>query len=147
MPRMSILEGEEKCDFDSVPLFTSTERKRFFLTPPRVENLMASLRTPTNKMCFLLMLGYFKASSRFYRNPFNAADVQYVARKLGHFRGIIDEEPLDESTYRRNRKIILDDLGWQSFNDQSKSKMLERIQPRVRSQSRLKMRLARSIDA
>ena len=38
MPRMRILEGEEKCAFDSVSLFTSTERKRFFSTPPRVEN-------------------------------------------------------------------------------------------------------------
>ena len=76
MPRMRILEGEEKCAFDSVPLFTSTERKRFFSTPPRVETLMASLRTPTHKLCCLLMPGYFKASSRFYRNPFNEADVQ-----------------------------------------------------------------------
>ena len=146
MPRMSILDGEEKFDFDSVPLFTSIERKRFFSTPPRVEKLIASLRTPTNKIWFLLMLGYFKASSRFYRNQFNKADVQYVARKLGYSRGIIDEEPLDETTYRRNRKIILDYLGWQPFNDQFKSKMLERIQPMVRSQSRLKMMLARSID-
>ena len=69
-----------------------------------------------------------------------------MARKRGYFRGIIDEAPLDESTYRRNRKIILDDLGWPSLNDPFKSKMLERIQPRVRSQSRLKMMLARSID-
>lgn len=91
MPRMSILDGEEKFDFDSVPLFTSIERKRFFSTPPRVEKLMASLRTPTNKMWFLLMLGYFKASSRFYRNQFNEADVQYVARKLGYSPGIVDE--------------------------------------------------------
>ena len=29
MPRMSILEGEEKMEFDSPPLFNSAERKRF----------------------------------------------------------------------------------------------------------------------
>ena len=62
------------------------------------------------------MLGYFKASARFYRSQFNEADVQYVARKLGFFRGVVDEEPLDESTYRRHRNTILDYLGWKSFD-------------------------------
>ena len=76
MPRMSILEGEEQLEFDSPPLFNSAERKRFFATPPKVESILDSLRTPTNQVWFLLMLGYFKASARFYRSQFNEADVQ-----------------------------------------------------------------------
>jgi hypothetical protein len=54
---MSILNGDEKSEFDSPPLFNSAERKRFFATPPRVESMLASLRTPTNEAWFLLMLG------------------------------------------------------------------------------------------
>ena len=32
MPRMSVIDGDEKLEFDSPPLFNSAERKRFFAT-------------------------------------------------------------------------------------------------------------------
>lgn len=110
MPRTSILKGEERLEFESPPLLNSAERKRFFATPPRVEEMLASHRTPTNQVWFLLMLGYFKATGRFFRSQFNEADVHFAARRLGYC-GVVDEEPLDESTYRRHRRAILDYLG------------------------------------
>ena len=57
MPRMSILTANEKEAFESPPVFNAAERKRFFDTPPRIEATIRSLRTPTNQVCFLLMLG------------------------------------------------------------------------------------------
>jgi hypothetical protein len=56
--------------------------------------------------------------------------VQYVAHKLGYFRGVVDDEPLGESTYRRHRQAILDYLGWQSFNSRAEAEMIAHIHPR-----------------
>lgn len=146
MPRTSILKGEERLEFESPPLLNSAERKRFFAIPPRVEKMLASHRTPTNQVWFLLMLGYFKVTGRFFRSQFNEADVQFAVRRLGYFRGVVDEEPLDESTYRRHRRTILDYVGWQPFAVNAERELVEHIQPMIRSQSRPKYILARTID-
>jgi hypothetical protein len=46
-------------------VFNSDRRKRFFDFPLKIRHLAANLRTPINKLCFLLSCGYFKASKRF----------------------------------------------------------------------------------
>lgn len=67
MPRISILNADEKAAFESPPIFNSAERKRYFDVPPHVEAILESLRTLANQACFLLMLGYFKTTKQFYR--------------------------------------------------------------------------------
>jgi hypothetical protein len=59
MPRMQILTPAEHVKFDTLPHFHSVERKRFFDLSHSLDPLLASFRTPTNQMCFVLTLGYF----------------------------------------------------------------------------------------
>ena len=40
MPRMSILNAEEKQEFDSPPEFNSVERKQYFDITPRIEETL-----------------------------------------------------------------------------------------------------------
>ena len=108
MPRMSILAANEKESLESPPVFNAAERKRFFDTSPRIEATIRSLRTPTNQVCFLLMLGYFKATKQFYRTQFHDSDLQFVARRLGYFPKVVERRALDEATYRRYRSEILE---------------------------------------
>src|SRR6266581_4735743 len=64
MPRMHILTPAEHVKFDTPPHFHSVERKRFFDISQSLDPLLASFRTPTNQMCFVLTLGYFRATKR-----------------------------------------------------------------------------------
>lgn len=62
MPRMQILTPAEYAMFDTPPQFSSVERKRFFTLSQSLDPLLASFRTPTNQMGFVLALGYFKTT-------------------------------------------------------------------------------------
>jgi hypothetical protein len=76
MARMKIFNSLEKETFESPPLFSSAERKRFFSLPLMLEDSMANLRTPTNKVCFLVTAGYFKARHRFFAKQFHRMDIE-----------------------------------------------------------------------
>jgi hypothetical protein len=57
MPKMKIFNSLEKEAFDSPPVFNSAERKKFFSLSVLLNESMADLRTPTNKVCFLTLRG------------------------------------------------------------------------------------------
>src|ERR1700719_1884009 len=69
--------------FESPPEFNSGERKRFFSLSLLLKESQASLRTPTNKVCFLVAAGYFKARRKFFARQFRSTDIEYVARQIG----------------------------------------------------------------
>lgn len=146
MPRRCILTADEKAVFETPPLFSAAERKRFFSTPTQVEAILNTLRTPTNRACFLLMLGYFKSGNRFYRNQFHDGDVSFVGRRFGYFPELLDPGSLDEATYRRYRSAILEYLGFTPFDNSVNRDLLHHLQPMVRSQARAKFMLKRALD-
>ena len=82
MPRMKIFNTLEQATFDTPPVFNSAERKQFFALPLTLKDAMASLRTPTNKVCFLAAVGYFKARRKFFSRNVNLADINYISRQL-----------------------------------------------------------------
>ena len=59
MPRMKILNAVEQDTFASPPVFTTAQRRHHFDFPLEVQQLAATLRTPTNQLGFLLSWGYF----------------------------------------------------------------------------------------
>ena len=89
MPRMHILTPAEYAAFETPPVFTTLERQRFFDLPPSLEHLLGTFRTPTNQLCFVLTLGYFKATNRFFARQFHDPDAIYVARQLGGSLGCL----------------------------------------------------------
>jgi hypothetical protein len=83
MAKMKIFNSLEEAEFESPPKFNSIERKHFFATSIVINELLENLRTPTNKVCFLVALGYFKARRRFFYRKFMPADIEFVANQLG----------------------------------------------------------------
>lgn len=82
MARMKILNSHEAAAFDSPPKFDSAERKRFFSISQTINGLLETLRTPTNQVCFLILVGYFRAKRKFFRRQFYPADIVFVAHQL-----------------------------------------------------------------
>lgn len=56
MPRMNILHTVEREAFESAPMFNSFQRQHYFDFPHTIQQAAASLRTPANQLCFLLVL-------------------------------------------------------------------------------------------
>ena len=83
MPRMKILNKLEREAFESPPHFNSAERKRFFSLPKALNDIVEGLRTPANKVFFIVTAGYFQASRKFFAKPFLSADIEFVAQQIG----------------------------------------------------------------
>ena len=63
---------------------TTAQRRHHFDFPLEVQQLAATLRTPTNQLGFLLSWGYFTATKQFFLpQTFRPLGIEYVARHLG----------------------------------------------------------------
>ena len=83
MPLLTILPSEDVTKFEQPPVFTAEERKHFYTLPKWAEEIVSTLQTPANKIGFILQLGYFRATKKFYvPHTFHQADIQFIARRL-----------------------------------------------------------------
>lgn len=144
MAKMKIFNSLEEAEFESPPKFNSVERKHFFATSIAINELLENLRTPTNKVYFLITLGYFKARRRFFYRNFMPADIEFVANQLRVNPMSVHPEQYDKATYLRHRKLILLYFGWQKF-DEDFAKL--EVQSLVKIQHRPKVILLQLIDS
>ncbi len=147
MPRLQILTPAEYTAFETPPFYTREERKRFFYLSQSVLSRLTIFRTPINQIGFVLTLGYFLATKRFFARQFHETDAAYVAKQLGFLPGVFDLDTYDEATARRHRNIILDDLGFQPFDSFAKGHLRKEIHTMVRSQVRPKAILLHLFDS
>ena len=83
MARLQILTPSEVRAFDTPPVFTASDRERFFQIPASLHTLLSAQRTVTNRIGLLITIGYFRATKRFFTQPFHSADIDDVAQRLG----------------------------------------------------------------
>ena len=146
MPRMNILNAEEKREFDSPPEFNSVQRKQYFDITPRIEETLDRLQSPTNNVCYLVTIGYFKATKRFFGRQFHDRDIDYAARKLGYLPEIVSTDDYDEASCRRHQRFIREHLGYAKWDDEAKAMVATEIRDMVRSQSRMKFIFRHVVD-
>jgi Tn3 transposase DDE domain/Domain of unknown function (DUF4158) len=83
MTILTILSPEEIQLFEQPPQFTTDERKSYFHLPKGAEEIIETLQTPASKVGFLLLLGYFRATKKFYApDTFSQADIVFAKRRL-----------------------------------------------------------------
>ena len=113
MRQMPILSTTEWDMFESPPVFNSTERHRYLHLSQGLNEILVTLRTQANQVHFLLSLGYFRATGRFFAGKYQPSDVEYVASKLSLLPGMVDISGYDlKATASRHRKLVLDYLGF-----------------------------------
>ncbi len=123
---LKILSQQDIMVFEFPPEFNSEERKRFFDLPKRTLELIESIKTPTNKVGFVLQLGYFKAVNRFFvAKKFHKQDIEFVSRQLQFSSDGIYLEKYIEATFVRHQEIILENFGFQPFNEPTKLILIE----------------------
>lgn len=106
--RLSILTDSERSFIYDLPNFTNLERKHYFDLEKIEKDIVANkLNGITSKIYFILQLGYFKLSHRFFKFTFNevVGDIAYILEKY------FPEQPLKTIKQNCDRKTI--------FNHQS----------------------------
>ena len=129
------------------PKFNSAERKQFFTLSKAIEDLLEKLGTPTNKVCFLVTMGYFKARRRFFARQLRQVDIEFVAARMGTNPLEIHLKTYSRETYARHQRFILEHLGYSSFNEVAKKFAVHEIQNLVRLQCRPKQILLNVIQS
>ena len=132
MARLSVLSPQEAKEFDEPPIFDSIDRKRFFDMTVMLRNTLDRLRTPSNKVLFLISYAHFKARKRFYDGPVLNKDLEYATNILN-----LDINSIDISYSQRTRlnhqAIILKLLGYTSFSDCKQEELNNYIYFQVKS--------------
>lgn len=146
MVKMKIFNTSEQNAFESPPIFNSAERKKFFIQHLVFKELIENLRTPTNKTCFLVTAGYFKARNRFFSRQFYTKDLEFVALKIGVNISEVQLNDYDRATYHRHQVIILNHFGFSPFDSQAKDFIELEISKMVRVQFRSKLILLEIIQ-
>jgi hypothetical protein len=146
MPRMKIFNSLEKEAFESPPVFDSKERKRFFSLSLVQSSILANLRTSTNRVCFLVAAGYFKARRKFFARQFRQTDIEYVARQLEVNPSEVCVEDYSKETYTRHQRAILDHFGFQPFDEIATIFTITELAALVRVQFRPKLVLLKIIQ-
>jgi hypothetical protein len=136
---MKIPNSLEQEAFESPPFFNSTERKRFLYLPLALSDTMEALRTPTNKVCFIVMAGYFKARRKFFGKQFRPPDLEFVAHQLGLNPCDVHLSSYDKQTCARHQRLVLDHFGFSPFDAEAKSFIANEIAATVRVQLRPKL--------
>ena len=137
---INILKKREIEDFDRPPLFNSEDRKRFFYLSKAACRILETLRHPTNKLCYILQRGYFRASCKFF-NPayYNQKDVEYILKQLNITLEQVSLSDYTPSSYKRQQKFILEEYGFSEFNQKLRNELeleayklcLKNIKPKV----------------
>ena len=147
MSRMRILTASEQEAFDKPPLLDYRERKVFFNLPQELMEIAATLRTPDSRIGFLLLCGYFKASSKFYHpHDFHERDICAIIKKLGLNDSSFSPDAYTKQTRARHHKIILDFYGFASFDECAKETLSDEIFANARAHLKPRLIFDRSTD-
>ena len=139
MARMKIFNTLEQEAFEAAPRFTGAERKRFFAASVALNDSMEGLRTPTNKVCFLVAAGYFKVRRRFFARQFHPADIAFVARQIGVDAGAVRLDAYSKETCARHQRLILGHFGCSPFDEAAREFAAAELATMVRVQFRPKL--------
>mgnify|MGYP001287365104 CR=1 FL=1 len=125
MPKLSILTTEEQREFDSPPKFHKVDRPRYFSISPEIRQLgFNKLRTPVNRVGFILQLGYFRASGKFFiAEQYRKRDIQHVCKML-EIDDPISMDEYSETSRKNHRDSILAMSGWKLPDESDHEKLI-----------------------
>lgn len=133
MSNIAILTEDEKLAYDYPPILTAEARALCFAITPELEVKLDRLRTPINRIGFLLQYGYFKVCKHFFViNRFRQEDINYAAKQLG-----ILANDISLSQYKKKMPIVHQDailkmLDFKSLNDASLSWLDDELQRHIK---------------
>ena len=134
MPRMHILTPLEQETFERPPQFTYVERKHFCDFPIGLHAIANTLRSPTNRIGFLVSCAYFRATKRFFPiHQFHMKDIEYVAKHGGLAEEGVDVTRYDKESRIRHQERIRAFYGFTLFDTDARTKLLVELRSMVQA--------------
>lgn len=144
---MRILTTTEQEIFNRPPLFDHQERKQFLIFSKSLRNIAMRMRTSSNKIGFLVMCGYFKATKRFYLpQDFYERDVETVSRQLGLDVQAFKSHEYTETTRLRHQKQILEFFGFKPFDENAEGALAFDVATMARAHLKPRLIFDRCLD-
>ncbi len=123
---IKILSPAEITSFDLPPALDTNERKQFFRPSKAAQGIIATLRSPANKIGFVLQYGYFMAANKFFDpSDFLKSEIDFVCSDYNVPPESVNFNQYEENTPRRHQKTILELLGASPFTDATKQLLKE----------------------
>ncbi len=146
MTRLAFLSQSEKRQFDSPPVLNKEQRPAYFVISDDIRRTLSNLHTVTNKVGFLLQLGYFKHAGKFFSPAmFRCKDINYIKQLLNITENIdFDRYPPARMAHHRSR--ILELLEWKPFNESSASLIAQHVQLLVQQQRKPEQVFIATVD-
>ncbi len=123
MSNIKILTPTEIRNYETPPNFDSFQRKKFFTLPISLMKQVENLRTFSGKIAFILQVGYFRSSRRFFGNNFYQSDIAFVARRLD--LPIPNSLEIPKQTLARHRTIIAEFYGFRNLSKNDKKQLID----------------------
>jgi hypothetical protein len=125
MSIIKVLDSTQSREFDKPPKFTYPQRKIIFSLPNWAETEVREMQTNLTKLGFIIQIGYFKVSGRFFKlDSFQKEDFLYIMRihKFNGFDFDTFKSGYSFSLYP-HRQIILENFGVIPFDTIQKEKL------------------------
>ena len=111
-----ILEKSHQQEFANPPLLTAPQRQLCFQIDESLKPVLRGLDMPINQAGFLLQLGYFRVTARFFPvATFHKKDWAFVIRRLRLTHEPIQSQAYADSTMRYHRQLILGYMDVEAF--------------------------------
>jgi hypothetical protein len=129
MALLEILTPNEQKLFDSPPQFLSTEdRKNYFKLDEGLSHIVNDLRGKTNKIGFILQLGYFRWAARFFsKRSFHKKDLNFLVKHFSFLANDVNMDNYSSTSYSRHQELILEYLGYAKFDQNVFTQEIERL--------------------
>ncbi len=117
MTKLKILSGPDKEDFRTPPKMNGDERITYFNFSEEMAEYVDRFNSKINKVCFVILTGYFKLTGRFYSsNTFHKEDIEYVSKELNVDTKILDwEKYLNSGSQTNVKKAVMKYQGIKAF--------------------------------
>ena len=123
---IKILSKQSWESFDNPPDLSSKDRKRVFSIHKWVLETIKTFPNPTNKVGFVLQLGYFRAVNKFYRkSKFKQNDIEYVSRSLNLKKESVNVSDYKYTTSERHQEVILEEMEFRKFTPSMKELLVK----------------------
>lgn len=116
MPVINIFTESEIRKFDTPPVLSGEERKKYFRITKQINVILTRLRSNHSKVGFLLHLGYFRKTGRFYTaKKYHAPDLSYILKLLKIPEQELNMIYYDRKLFNKQKDVILNCLGFSAF--------------------------------
>lgn len=137
MPRKEYLSVEARHRFDHPPVLNSEQRLIFLQAPAWATDYVKGLQTPSNKVGFLLQVGYFRVVSRFFvASRYHQSDVDFVAEKISVAINAVNMDEYQGRTVLRHQEEILAYFGFAPFTKLAGAALLQEAERLAHVQTR-----------